>query len=342
MGLVHWCKNLIPFAVNRSPFTEKRQMIKILIPLYNDWDALLLLLSEIKKRVSADLFAKLSFVIVDDCSSITVDSTIFDGYNLSIIRLWRNVGHQKAIALGISYLTQESDFERVIVMDSDGEDKPADIEALYEASLKEPHKIVFAKRAKRSEGFIFRTGYTIYKSLFGLFTGKIIEFGNFSILPFHQAQKLSYVSEIWNHFPGGIIRSKLPYTSIPLERGTRLAGESKMNFVSLILHGLSAVSVHLDTVAVRILIGSLWMTLIAGLGAVLVVIVKFLSPENASPGWATTLVTASIIIIMQALLSSLFLIFTVLNYRTQKHFIPAKEYADFIEKVETPNPQGGL
>jgi polyisoprenyl-phosphate glycosyltransferase len=97
---------------------------------------------------------------------------------------------------------------------------------------------------------------------------------------------------------------------------------------------LSAVSVHLDTVAVRILIGSLVMILLAGLGAVLVLIIKFLSPENASPGWATTLVTASIIVILQAFLSSLFLIFTVLNYRTQKHFIPAKEYSDFIEKVE--------
>jgi polyisoprenyl-phosphate glycosyltransferase len=309
-------------------------MIKIVIPLYNDWDALDLLLKEIKKDVSVELFSKFSFVIVDDCSSIPCDIQRFSGYDLSIIRLWRNVSHQKAIALGISYLTQTSDFEKVIVMDSDGEDRPSDLQHLYEASVKEPDKIIFAKRAKRSEGLVFRIGYLIYKSLFGLLTGKVIEFGNFSILPFRQAQKLTYVSEIWNHFPGGIIRSKLPYSSIPIERGTRLAGKSKMNFVSLVLHGLSAVSVHLDTVAVRILIGSLLMTAVAGVGAVIVMIIRVLSPENASPGWATTLVTASIIIILQALLSSLFLIFTVLNYRTQKHFIPAKEYADFIEKVE--------
>jgi polyisoprenyl-phosphate glycosyltransferase len=309
-------------------------MVKILIPLYNDWDALELLLSEIKERNSVELFAKLSFVVVDDCSSVSCDIQRFSGYNLSIIRLWRNVSHQKAIALGLAYLTQSIDFEKVIVMDSDGEDRPVDIQALYEASLHEPDKIIFAQRSKRSEGFVFRLGYTIYKFLFGLLTGKTIEFGNFSILPFRQAQKLAYVSEIWNHFPGGIIRSKLPYTSIPIERGTRLAGKSKMNFVSLVLHGLSAVSVHLDTVAVRILIGSLVMISLAGLGAVLVLIIKFLSPENASPGWATTLVTASIIVILQAFLSSLFLIFTVLNYRTQKHFIPAKEYSDFIEKVE--------
>lgn len=310
-------------------------MIKILIPLYNDWDALDLLLIEIKKGVSVDLFSELSFVIIDDCSSIPCDIQRFSGYNLSIIRLWRNLSHQKAIALGLSYLTQETNFEKVIVMDSDGEDKPSDIQLLYEASLLQPDKIIFAQRAKRSEGLVFSMGYFIYKLLFGLLTGKIIEFGNFSILSFRQAKKLTYVSEIWNHFPGGIIRSKLPYSSIPIERGIRLAGKSKMNFVSLILHGLSAVSVHLDTVAVRILIGSLLMTAIAGVGALIVMIIKLLSPANASPGWATTLVTASIIIILQALLSSLFLIFTVLNYRTQKHFIPAKEYSDFIEKVET-------
>ena len=310
-------------------------MVKILIPLYNDWDALELLLLEIKKCNPAELFAQLSFVVVDDCSSVACDIQRFSGYNLSIIRLWRNVSHQKAIALGLAYLTQNVDFEKVIVMDSDGEDRPADIQALYEASVQNPDKIVFAKRSKRSEGLIFRLGYSIYKFLFGLLTGKTIEFGNFSILPFRQAQKLAYVSEIWNHFPGGVIRSKLPYTSIPIERGTRLAGKSKMNFVSLVLHGLSAVSVHLDTVAVRILIGSLAMILLAGFGAVIVLIIKFLSPENASPGWATTLVTASIIVILQAFLSSLFLIFTVLNYRTQKHFIPAKEYSDFIEKIET-------
>lgn len=310
-------------------------MIKILIPLYNDWDALELLLEQIKRDVSKELFEKLSFVIVDDCSSILCNVDRYQPFDVTIIRLWRNVSHQKAIALGLSYLTNNTTFESVIVMDSDGEDKPSDIERLYLASKQIPDKIIFARRAKRSEGLVFRVGYIVYKALFDLLTGKAIAFGNFSILPFNQAKKLTYVSEIWNHFPGGVIRSKLPYDSIPIERGTRLAGKSKMNFVSLILHGLSAVSVHLDTVAVRILIGSLILTGFAGTIAIIVTIIHLLSPEYTSPGWTTTLVTSSIIVIMQAFLSSLFLLFTVLNYRTQRHFIPAKEYDDFIEKVES-------
>lgn len=310
-------------------------MIKILIPLYNDWDALELLLEQIKRDVSSELFEKISFVIVDDCSSIPCNVNRYQQFDVTIIRLWRNVSHQKAIALGLSYLTNNTTFESVIVMDSDGEDKPSDIERLCLASKQIPDKIIFARRAKRSEGIVFRMGYIVYKALFDLLTGKAIAFGNFSILPFKQAQKLTYVSEIWNHFPGGIIRSKLPYDSIPIERGTRLAGKSKMNFVSLILHGLSAVSVHLDTVAVRILIGSLILTGFAGTIAIIVTIIRLLSPEYTSPGWTTTLVTSAIIVIMQAFLSSLFLLFTVLNYRTQRHFIPAKEYNDFIEKTES-------
>ena len=90
-------------------------MIKIIIPLYNDWDALELLLFEIKKSVSVELFSKISFVIVDDCSSIPCDIQRFSGYNLSIIRLWRNVSHQKAIVLGVSYITEETNFEKVII-----------------------------------------------------------------------------------------------------------------------------------------------------------------------------------------------------------------------------------
>ncbi|MFC0185527.1 glycosyltransferase [Pseudarcicella hirudinis] len=86
--------------------------IKILIPLYNDWDALELLLTKIKHSVTSELFAHLNFVIVDDCSSIECDVNRFGSYKLEIIRLHRNVSHQKAIALGLSYITKETEFSK--------------------------------------------------------------------------------------------------------------------------------------------------------------------------------------------------------------------------------------
>ena len=142
------------------------------------------------------------------------------------------------------------------------------------------------------------------------------------------------LSEIWNHFSGGVIRSKVNYSSIPLERGRRLAGTSQMNFTSLIIHGMSAVSVHIDTVAVRLLLFSVGLIVSAIVGIIVVSCIRLFTPF-AIPGWASYLVLAFAILLFQAFLISLFLVFVVLTYRTQKHFIPAKEYQNFIADIET-------
>ncbi len=308
-------------------------MIYILIPLYNDWEALALLLRRFDETVEPSLRQRMRFAVINDCSSVEPAPGQFSAWPLEVIHLNRNVGHQKAIALGLAFLTKEREFEAVIVMDSDGEDRPEDTATLYAASQRQPDKIVFAHRTKRHESLSFRAGYVLYKAIFGFLTGKNITFGNFSIVPYKLARKLAYVSEIWNHFPGGIIRSRLPYTSVGIERGTRLAGKSKMNFISLILHGMSAISVHLDTTAVRLLIASFGLICFSLTGIFVVSFIRLFISEWAFPNWATTLVTAFFIIIMQAFLISLLMLFTVLNYRTQKHFIPALDYQDFIEHV---------
>ncbi|MDF7818986.1 glycosyltransferase [Runella sp. MFBS21] len=305
----------------------------ILIPQYNDWDALSLLIQRINEDVAADILAATSLVIVDDCSNKDFETlTTFKGLKTQIVRLYRNLGHQRAIAIGLSYISQEVTCEKVIVMDADGEDAPKDINALVEASQKFPDRIIFAQRTKRQESLTFRVFYAIYKFVFKQLTGKIITFGNFSLVPQRRLQNLVRVSEIWNNFPGGIIRSKIPYEAVPTERGKRLAGESKMNFVSLVLHGLSTVSVLIDITAVRILIFSIGMSVTA---LVVICIVLFLKWINdASPGWASTLSSALLIVVLQSFLISLFLVFMVLQYRTQQQFIPVLQYRDFIEQVE--------
>lgn len=166
-------------------------------------------------------------------------------------------------------------------------------------------------------------------------TGKIITFGNFSLIPQRRLQNLVRVSEIWNNFPGGIIKSRIPYEAVPTERGKRLAGESKMNFVSLVLHGLSTISVLIDVTAVRILIFSIGMSVAALFVIVVVLFLKWIN--NASPGWASTLSSALLIVVLQSFLISLFLVFMVLQYRTQQQFIPVLQYRDFIEKVDEVN-----
>ena len=307
----------------------------IIIPQYNDWEALNLLIQKINTDLSPAVLKNSSLLVVDDCSSkdITEPFVPFGGKAIQVLRLYRNLGHQKAIAIGLSYIAENIECDKVIVMDADGEDAPSDINKLVERSLEVPGKIIFAQRNKRTENFVFRFFYIIYKNLFKLLTGKVITFGNFSLVPRQRLKNLVRVSEIWNNYPGGIIKSRIPYDSILTDRATRLAGESKMNFVSLVLHGLSTISVLVDTTAVRILIFSIFMS---GLAVAFIIVILFLKLiGNATPGWASTLGSTLIILMLQSFLISLFLVFMVLQYRSQQHFIPAIHYRDFVEKVDT-------
>ena len=306
--------------------------INILIPAYNDWDALTLLLDRIEATTN-HLPYQIVCTVVNDGSNLEYPSEKFRKYKIEVIHLMRNVGHQKAIAIGLAHLADKGGYDKVIVMDADGEDRPEDIEKLVAASEKEPNKIVFAQRQKRSEGFIFRTFYIIYRFIFDMLTGKSITFGNFCLIPQSKVKNIAFVSEIWNNFPGGVIRSKLPYTSVPIVRGTRLAGKSQMNFVSLVLHGMSTISVFLDATAVRIMLFSILMIIFSSLGIFAVIYFKFVV-EIATPGWASSLASGFFIIMLQGFFISLFMVFTVLSYRSNKHFIPLLDYKPFIERIE--------
>lgn len=309
----------------------------IIIPQFNDWEALNLLISKINADVNPQILQNTTLLIIDDCSfkDRTEPFSAFGGKEIKVLRLYRNLGHQKAIAIGLSYVAEQMTTDKVIVMDADGEDDPADINKLVARSVEEPGKIIFAERNKRTENFVFRSFYIIYKMVFKLLTGKVITFGNFSLVPQKRLQNLVRVSEIWNNYPGGVIKSRIPYDSVLTDRAKRLAGESKMNFVSLVLHGLSAISVMVDTTAVRILIFSMLMSGVAIAFIIFILFLKLIG--NATPGWASTLGSTLMILMLQSFLISLFLVFMVLQYRSQQHFIPAVHYRDFVDKVDTFN-----
>lgn len=306
--------------------------IKIISPVFNDWKAYKLLLEKTESLYKNAPFS-ISYLAVNDCSSVAFNPEEFKEFNLEVIHLISNQGHQRAIAIGLSYYADNSDSDMVIVMDSDGEDMPEHIEALLEKSAENPDKIIFAKRKKRRESLAFRFFYQVYKLVFKFLTGNIITFGNYSLIPTKQVKKLANVSELWNNYPGAIIRSRLPFDSIPLDRGTRLAGESKMNFVSLILHGMSAVSVFIDITAVRIAMFAAGMISFSVLGVLLTLYFKFVL-EQATPGWATSVVSGLFIVFIQGFFIALFILFMVLSSRRYTSFIPYfgyKKYIDFVE-----------
>ena len=313
---------------------SKKKDVIILTPVYNDWQSLNLLIDRLLKLSKcSDLIDAFMIYAINDGSSIQPDYEKLKNKNLRIINLTHTVGHQKAITLGLAYVAQNEQCDIVVVMDADGEDRPEDIERLLDECLKQPGKIIFARRSKRKESFMFKFFYALYKFIFKILTGEIISFGNFSAVPSILLHKLVRVSAIWNHYSSGVIKSKLPFTKLPIDRGKRYKGNSKMKFNSFVLHGLSAIAVQIDVVSVRILLATLTVMALAILGILIVTGIRMFA-EVAVPGWATNVVLGLIIFLMQTFLISLVLAFIILNYRTQKLFIPAKDYKDYVLNVE--------
>lgn len=198
----------------------------IVMPVYNDWLAANLLIKDICAELTK---YDLKILLVDDGSSQSPDYSVYPllgDKSVTIIGLTRNVGHQKAIAIGLSYAGDHFDFDLVIVMDSDGEDRAKDILTLIEKGNNANGGIVFAKRIKRKESLLFRISYQLYRLFFTILVGKKISFGNFSLIPKNQVARVTNTSEIWSNYSAGIIYSRVPYVTVPIERGTRLAGSS--------------------------------------------------------------------------------------------------------------------
>ena len=311
--------------------------IYCLIPVYNDWESLDILLTNLEK-IQSDNFQeyKFSVIVVNDGSTEKLMSIINKtGINLTFINLKINIGHQRAIAVGLQYIHNEiSDYDYVVVMDSDGEDKPEHVISLLSKSNEiGKDKIIFAQRNKRQESLVFKIGYYFYKLLFRYFTGQKISFGNFSLIPKSLLGKVVHQNNIWNHYSGGIIQSKIPFDMLLIDRGKRYKGVSKMNFNSLILHGLSSIAVYFDQISIKILKLSLTGIVFCFLSVVYILVEKLFT-NYAIPGWASSLTLIISGIILQ--LFSVTLIVLLLQLSTRKNIIApnTKIYLDFIENIE--------
>lgn len=311
--------------------------ILILIPVFNDWEAVTHLLGRLDSVLIPECQAHI--LIVDDASTASVDSSnvtlpaLRNINQVSVIELRRNFGHQRAIVLGLAYIAENIKCHAVVVMDGDGEDDPRDVPKLIEKCASEGYKrMVFAHRAKRSEGLVFRFFYNLYKWFYKALTGQRIRVGNFSVVPFELLRRLVVVSEVWNHYAVGSLKAKLPYVEVSTRRGARLTGKPQMNFPALVTHGLSAISVYSELVGVRLLIASSILIFLAFAGIVVVVIIKF-TTTLAIPGWATYFVASLTIILVQALSLSLFFVFVVLSARNNAISLPLRDYSLFIDRV---------
>jgi hypothetical protein len=308
------------------------------MPLRDDWTAAAELIRQIDKSIHSSAPHVVEVVLVDDGSILKFEPSDFPSILLAVrsvrvLRLRRNLGHQRAIAIGLAHIEKNIDCDTVLVMDADGEDTPAGVLQLLEAySGSGGNEAIFAERSRRTESLVFRSFYLFYKVLHRGLTGVSVRVGNFSILPAHYLGTLSAMSELWIHYAAAVFRSKLPFTSIPIPRGYRIAGTSRMNFVGLVAHGLGAISVFGDVVGVRLLIGSLVGSLLAFLGIVMVVTIRLFT-NQAIPGWATYAGGTLVVILIQCVSVAASFTFFMLSNRTNLGFLPLRDYPLFVAEI---------
>src|SRR5262245_14125511 len=312
--------------------------IIILVPVFNDWESVELLIQWLDEKLTAYNLNG-DILLVDDGSTIRDDRCWTERRYRSItaieiLELSRNLGHQRAIAVGLAFVQQQRPCKAVVVMDADGEDSPEDVPRLIEAlATQKQSKVVFAQRVQRSEGKIFKAFYEIYKAVYFLLTGAKVSFGNFSAIPYDLLCRLVVVSEIWNHYAAGIMKARIPYVEIPTKRGKRMSGRSKMNFVSLVIHGLGAISVHSDVIGVRALVATLLLILVSVAGLLVVVALRVFT-DLAIPGWASFLTLLFLLVLMQGVMMVLLFVFIILSNRSNLAFIPRRDYENFVLSVE--------
>jgi glycosyltransferase involved in cell wall biosynthesis len=306
----------------------------VLMPVRDDWQSAVELIRRIDQSIDPAQW-DLEILLVDDGSIQTYEPAAFVSAfsavrSIRILRLRRNLGHQRAIAIGLVHIHQTNDRNGVVVMDADGEDTPEGLALLLDTFTKTGGiEAVFAERVRRSESLSFQFFYQVYRFVHRGLTGITVRVGNFSILPPRHLETLVVLPELWNHYAAAVFRSRLPIGMIPIPRGHRIAGKSKMNFVALVMHGLSAVSVFGDTVGVRLLIGSLLGSLLAGLGIIAVVFIRFFT-DLAIPGWATYAIGVLAVVMIQMLTIAASFTFFTLSSRANPGFLPLRDCSIFV------------
>ena len=230
--------------------------IKILIPIYNDWQSVFKLLENIDSEI-AGLDVEASVLIVNDASTEQRPEINFNLNNLKsvqVINMKENRGHARCNATGLKYINEKEDFDYVIPIDGDGEDRPEEIRLLIDKIKEYPDTVITGDRIERSEGFIFKFCYLIHKYLTYVFTGQSIKFGNYTCLPKSTVAKMTDEAATWSSFSGSLSKTAKVRKSVSSIRGSRYFGPSKMSFINLLKHSLSIIAVFKSTVLIRSII----------------------------------------------------------------------------------------
>lgn len=311
----------------------------ILIPVYNDWESAAQIVQQLDRHLAGQPVTP-RVLFLDDGSRTAAPADLVKGPQSSLVsveslRLRRNLGHQRAIAVGLTFVHAERPCDAVLIMDGDGEDKPEDVPRLIEKFLEEKrHKVIFAERLRRSEGWVFSLCYHLYRIGHRLLTGVPVRVGNFSILAAEHVATLAVVSDTWNHYAASVVKTRIQRGFLPTARGKRLAGHSHMNFPALVLHGLSAVSVFAETVSVRLILAVLVLIVFLAEGLAGVLAVRW-ATGLPIPDWAIIGSGLLLVAVMQMLTVAVGLSLLILFSRSNLSFLPLRDYRFFVGPVQT-------
>jgi len=227
--------------------------IIILIPVFNDWESLIKLIKEINENIKDYNSVHFECLVVNDASTINQPNLVKPNNikSLQILNMKKNQGHARCNAFGIRYVFKNKEFDNLILMDGDGEDRPIEIKNLVNEILKNPNNSVVAKRVKRSEGPFFKFLYLMHKVITYVFTGKSIRFGNYSCLTKQDVEKLHSDPSLWSSYSGSVKKNIKRLSEINSIRGPRYFGPSKMSFLKLLIHSFSIISVFKYQVFLR-------------------------------------------------------------------------------------------
>ena len=313
----------------------------VLIPILNDWVSVAEVIAGLDQAFAASPDS-LSVLMIDDGSTTPPPALLGPFQKLtgvSVLKLKKNVGHQRALAVGLCYIAEKIKCDAVVIMDGDGQDVPADAARLVERMKQLPEPTaVFAERARRSESLAFRLCYGVYKLLHLLLTGLGIHVGNFSVLPAIYLDRLAIEPMLWNHYAASVMRARVPVDRVPTSRGVRIQGESRLNFVALVVHGLSALACYGEIIGVRLILLS-GLLFAFGLIDLAALIGIKLFTNFAVLGWTSIVLGLVLVVILQvATLVSNFTM-QIISMRSVQPFLPARDYAWFVAGLTTLYPK---
>ena len=306
----------------------------VVAPVYDDAAAAARLLENLHSAFDGANIS-LRVLLIDDGSPVPLAQQLQLplGAKAEVLRLRRNVGHQRAIALATAYVHEHIPCDAMLVMDADGEDRPEDAAALVDRCRASSwQRIIFAERTRRSESALFQVFYRLFQLLHWMLTGIRVRVGNFSVVPASRLGALVTLPALWNHYAAAVFQAKLPRELVPTARGVRYSGGSKMNFVSLVVHGLQAISVFVEVVAVRLLFSVCLVS--CGCAALLgLALATPLLAAVGAPAWTAYVLGGFTFASVCVALGSFSVTLGLLAQRNSLDFIPARDYGFFVEGV---------